>query len=95
MEHGGLSLASVTLKVFYCVQEVESGFVSMPTGLSILPCGRGVPLHDANSEKVSFGTSPDMADFSHLTRKHLSFSTLAFSFCQLLNKSLSLHDVYL
>ena len=75
--------------ILLLVQEVRSELLSMPTRLFMLPCGRGVPLRDAASENISFATSPNICHYWCFT----SNNHLAFSPCQLLSKSVSLHDV--
>lgn len=51
----------------------------------MLPCDRGVPLHDATSGNINFTLFPvsDTADFSHLTLNHFDFSAPIISPCQL------------
>lgn len=75
-------------------------------GQSCPPCLRGSPSFPGAEvfpgmmllQKILLLQLPpvsDITDFSHLTQKHLGFSAPTFSPCQLLCKSVSLHDLCL
>lgn len=89
---------AVTLQAFYCVFK--------KLGQSCSPCLWGSPAFPVAEvfpcmmplQKISLLQLPpisDTTDFSHLACQHLGFSAPIFSPCQLLSKSVSLHEVCL